>query len=182
MDRLRRRLELPAQLFRRIRWSRSWHCGLLSLLKRLGVHQIGATSGSAPGSGEAKRSAAAPADPEVVDRPLRRRFAPSYKLRIVEEADRCTEPGEVGRLLRREGLNSSHLTTWRKAAHTGSLKALSKKRGRKPERNPLEEKVRKLERENARLEKKLEKAHLIIDVQGKVAGLLGLSLEDGTNS
>ena len=72
--------------------------------------------------------------------------------------------------------------TWRKAAHTGSLKALSKKRGRKPERNPLEEKVRKLERENARLEKKLEKAHLIIDVQGKVAGLLGLSLEDGTNS
>ena len=76
----------------------------------------------------------------------------------------------MGRLLRREGLYSSHLTTWRKAAHTGSLKALSKKRGRKPER------------ENARLEKKLEKAHLIIDVQGKVAGLLGLSLEDGTNS
>ena len=120
--------------------------------------------------------------PEVVDRPLRRWFAPSYKLRIVEEADRCTEPGEVGQLLRREGLYSSHLTTWRKAAHTGSLKALSKKRGRKPERNPLEEKVRKLERENTRLEKELEKAHLIIDVQGKVAGLLGLSLEDGTNS
>ncbi len=105
-----------------------------------------------------------------------------HKLRIVEEADRCTEPGEVGQLLRREGLYSSHLTTWRKAAHTGSLKALSKKRGRKPERNPLEEKVRKLERECARLEKKLEKAHLIIDVQGKVGGLLGLSLEDGTNS
>ncbi len=77
---------------------------------------------------------------------------------------------------------SSHLATWRKAAHIGSLKALSKKRGRKPERNPLEEKVRKLEREKALLEKKLEKAHLIIDVQGKVAGLLGLSLEDGTNS
>ena len=53
-------------------------------------------NGSAPGTGEAKRSAAAPADPEVVDRPLRRRFSPSYKLRIVEEADRCTEPGEVG--------------------------------------------------------------------------------------
>ena len=59
---------------------------------------------------------------------------------------------------------------------------MSKKRGRKAERNPLEEKVRKLERENARLEKELHKAHLIIDVQGKVAGLLGLSLEDGTNS
>ena len=102
-----------------------------------------------PRTGGAKRSSAAPADPEVVDRLLRRRFSPSYKLRIVEEADRCTEPGEVGQLLRREGLYSSHLTTWRKAAHSGSLKALSKKRGRKPERNPLDEKVRKLERRNA---------------------------------
>ena len=73
----------------------------------------------APGTGEAKRSAAAPADPEVVDRPPRRRFSPSYKLRIVEEADRCTEPGEVGQLLRREGLYSSHLTTWRKAGIAG---------------------------------------------------------------
>ena len=127
-------------------------------------------------------NAGASRDPEVVDKPLRRRFAPSYKLRIVEEADRCTEFGEVGRLLRREGLYSSHLTTWRKAARSGSLKALSKKRGRKRERNPLEEKVRKLERENTRLEKELHKAHLIIDVQGKVAGLLGLSLEDGTHS
>ena len=136
-------------------------------------------NGSAPGTGEAKRSAAAPADPEVVDRPLRRRFSPSYKLRIVEEADRCTEPGEV-QVLRRRAC-SSHLE-WRKAAHSGSLKALSKKRGRKPERNPLDEKVRKLERRNARLENELRKAHLIIDVQGKVAGLLGISLDDGTNS
>ena len=115
----------------------------------LGLRERMEENGSAPGTGEAKRSAAAPADPEVVDRPLRRRFSPSYKLRIVEEADRCTEPGEVGQLLRREGLYSSHLTTWRKAAHSGSLKALSKKRGRKPERNPLDEKVRKLERRNA---------------------------------
>jgi transposase len=137
---------------------------------------------TAPPSREGKRSAAAPPDAEVVDQPTRRRFSPSYKLRIVEEADRCTEPGEVGRLLRREGLYSSHLTTWRKAARSGSLRALSKKRGRKPERNPLEEKVRKLERQNARLEEELRKAHLIIDVQGKVAGLLGLSLEDGTSS
>ena len=88
------------------------------------------------------------------------------QLRIVEEADRCTE-------------GASHLTTWRKVAHSGSLKALSKKRGRKPERNPLDEKVRKLERRNARLENELRKAHLIIDVQGKVAGL---RLDDGTNS
>ena len=145
----------------------------------LGLRERMEENGSAPGTGEAKRSAAAPADPEVVDRPLRRRFSSSYKLRIVEEADRCTEPG-VGQVLRREGLYSSHLTTWRKAAHSGSLKALSKKRGRKPER--LDEKVRKLERRNARLENELRKAHLIIDVQGKVAGLLGISLDDGTNS
>ena len=139
-------------------------------------------NGIAPLTWEGKRSAAAAPDAEVVDKPTRRRFSPSYKLRVVEEADRCTEPGEVGRLLRREGLYSSHLTTWRKAVRRGSLKALSKKRGRKPERNPLEEKVRKLERKNTRLENELHKAHLIIDVQGKVAGLLGLSLEDGTNS
>ena len=119
----------------------------------------------------------------MVDKPTRRRFSPSYKLRVVEEADRCTEPGEVGRLLRREGLYSSHLTRWRKAVRSGSLRALWKRRGRKPsERNLLEGKVRKLERKNTRLENELHKAHLIIDVQGKVAGLLGLSLEDGTNS
>ena len=140
-------------------------------------------NGIAPLTWEDKRSAAAAPDAEVVDKPTRRRFSPSYKLRVVEEADRCTEPGEVGRLLRREGLYSSHLTTWRKAVRSGWLRALSKRRGRKPsERNPLEGKVRKLERENTRLEKELDKARLIIDVQGKVAGLLGLSLEDGTNS
>ena len=148
----------------------------------LGLRERMEENGIAPLTWEGKRSAAAAPDAEVVDKPTRRRFSPSYKLRVVEEADRCTEPGEVGRLLRREGLYSSHLTTWRKAAHSGSLKALSKKRGRKPERNPLEEKVRKLERRNARLEEEFRKAHLIIDVQGKVAGLLGLSLEDGTNS
>jgi transposase-like protein len=148
----------------------------------LGLRERMEENGTVPPAGEAKRSAAAPPDAEVVDKPIRRRFSPSYKLRIVEEADQCTEPGEVGRLLRREGLYTSHLTAWRKAARSGSLKALSKKRGRKQERNPLEDKVRKLEREKARLERELHKAHLIIDVQGKVAGLLGLSLEDGTNS
>ena len=148
----------------------------------LGLRERMEENGSAPGTGEAKRSAAVPADLEVVDRPLRRRFSPSYKLRILEEVDGCTEPGEVGRILRREGLYSSSLATWRKAARNGSLRALSKKRGRKPERNALDEKVRKLERQNARLENELRKAHLIIDVQGKVAGLLGISFEDGTNS
>ena len=91
-------------------------------------------NGIAPLTWEGKRSAAAAPDAEVVDRPARRRFSPLYKLRVVEEADRCTEPGEVGRLLRREGLYSSHLTTWRKAVRSGSLRALSKRRGRKAER------------------------------------------------
>jgi transposase-like protein len=120
-------------------------------------------------------------DPEVVAKPKRRRFTAEYRLRILEEADRCTESGEVGRLLRREGLYSSHLTAWRKARRDGALRGLSsKKRGAKPKAsNPLEPKVRELEAKVARLEKDLHTAHTILDVQEKVAGLLGFSLEDG---
>jgi transposase-like protein len=116
-----------------------------------------------------------------VAKPTRRQFSAEYRLRILEEADRCTEPGEVGRLLRREGLYSSHLTAWRKARRKGSLQGLSpKKRGAKPsERNPLDAKVRALEAKVARLEKELHTAHTILDVQGKVAGLLGFNLNDG---
>ena len=135
----------------------------------LGVEE---RSDEAPSTG----ASAPPArpDPEVVAKPKRRRFTAEYRLRILEEAGRCTEPGEVGRLLRREGLYSSHLTSWRKARRSGALRGLtSKKRGAKPKaRNPLEVKV-------ARLEKELHKAHTILDVQEKVAGLLGFSLKDG---
>jgi len=93
---------------------------------------------SAPPSGEGKRSASAPREAEGVEQPTRRRFTAAYKRRILAEAESCTEPGEVGRLLRREGLYSSHLSRWRRAAETGALKALSKKRGPKPKRtNPL---------------------------------------------
>ena len=120
-------------------------------------------------------------DPEVVAKPKRRRFTAEYRLRILEEADRCAESGEVGRLLRREGLYSSHLAAWRKARRDGALRGLSsKKRGAKPKAsNPLEPKVRELEAKVARLEKDLHTAHTILDVQEKVAGLLGFSLEDG---
>ena len=123
-------------------------------------------------------------DPEVVAKPKRRRFTAEYRLRILEEADGCTQPGEVGQMLRREGLYSSHLTKWREARREGSLRGLrSKKRGAKPqEGNPLEPKVRELEAKVARLEKDLHTAHTILDVQGKVAGLLGFSLKDGKNS
>jgi len=123
-------------------------------------------------------------DLEVVAKPKRRRFTAEYRLRILEEADGCTEPGEVGQLLRREGLYSSHLTAWRKARRSGALRGLaSKKRGAKPKaRNPLEPKVRQLEAKVERLEKELHKAHTILDVQEKVAGLLGFSLESGKDS
>jgi transposase-like protein len=129
-------------------------------------------------------AAAAPPDPEVAAKPKRRQFTAEYRLRILEEVDRCTEPGGVGQLLRREGLYSSHLTAWRKARRNGALRGLaSKKRGAKAKaRNPLEPKVRALETKVARLEKELHKAHTILDVQEKVAGLLGFDLESGKNS
>ena len=149
---------------------------------------------SAPTEGAEERSdevatvgagmpAAAP-DCEVAAKPKRRQFTAEYRLRILEEADRCTKPGEVGQLLRREGLYSSHLTVWRKSRRNGALRGLaSKKRGAKPKpRNPLEPKVRQLEAEVARLEGELRKAHTILDVQEKVAGLLGFSLESGKGS
>ena len=136
----------------------------------LGVEE---RSDEAPRDGRAR----ATPDPEVVAKPKRRQFSAQYRLRTLEEADRCTQPGEVGRLLRREGLYSSHLATWRKARRKGSLRELaSKKRGAKPaERNPLDAKVRVLEAKVARLEHELHTAHTILDVQGKVAGLLGLN-------
>ncbi len=129
-------------------------------------------------------AAAALPDPEVAAKPKRRRFTAEYRLRVLEEADRCTEPGAVGQLLRREGLYSSHLTAWRKARRNGALRGLaSKKRGAKPKaRNPLEAKVRELESKVERLEEELHKAHTILDVQEKVAGLLGFSRESGKGS
>ena len=115
----------------------------------LGVEE---RSDKTPSAGGGTR--AVPPDPEVVAKPTRRQFTAAYRPRILEEADRCTQPGEVGRLLRREGLYSSHLTAWRKARRQGSLQGLSAKtRGAKPrERSPLEAKVRELEAMVARLE------------------------------
>ena len=136
-------------------------------------------------AGGLSRGPGAPApDPEVAAKPRRRRFTAEYRLRILEEAERCRKSGEVGQLLRREGLYSSHLTAWRKARHNGALRGLAeKKRGAKPKgNNPLEPKVRELESKVARLEKELHKAHTILDVQEKVAGLLGFHLESGKNS
>ncbi len=121
-------------------------------------------------------------DPEIEARPARRRFTAKYKLAILEQADACSSREEVGSLLRREGLYSSHLSNWRLARRRGSLAALGKRRGRKPKRHPLESKVARLEREKTRLENELHRAQLIIDVQRKVAGLLGIPSEGEKNS
>lgn len=117
-------------------------------------------------------------DPEVLDRPRRRSFTAEYKLRILRELDALTEPGQVGAVLRREGLYSSHIVDWRRKRESGALQGLEpQKQGRpaKPQ-NPLEPKVAELERKNARLEEDLRKARLIIDVQKKVSELLGISM------
>ena len=101
-----------------------------------------------------------------------------YKLRILEEADSCTEAGQVGALLRREGLYSSHLTTWRRQRDKGVLKGLSpQKRGRK-RKDELEREVARLQRENERLQASLEQAETIIEVQKKLSRLLGLATEE----
>ncbi len=141
------------------------------------------TNGTPSSAGEGKRSAAARPDPEVAAKATRRRFTPGYKRSIIEQAEGCESPGQIGRLLRREGLYSSHLSSWRKAAREGSLRELGRKRGPKPsvEKRSAKE-VRRLERENARLREELRKAQIVIEVQGKVAGLLGVSLGDGKNS
>lgn len=116
-------------------------------------------------------------DPEVPEKPARRHFTAAYKLDVLKRAEECG-PGEVGALLRREGLYSSHLTAWRKQRDEGALKALSPvKRGRKPKaRNPLADEVARLERENRKLQKRLEQAEMIVEFQKKVADLLGIPL------
>ena len=117
-------------------------------------------------------------DPEVVPKAKRRKFSAEYKVRILEEADRCTERGEIGALLRREGLYSSHLSTWRRQRDQGILSGLSpKKRGRKG-KDELEKELAALRRENKRLQARLDEAEMIIDVQKKLSRLLGLATEE----
>lgn len=116
-------------------------------------------------------------DPEVVPKAKRRKFTAEYKLRIVKEADTCTEPGQVGALLRREGLYSSHLSEWRQLRKEGQLQALSaKKRGRKAQ-DPSVAELAELRRENQSLRTRLEQAQIIIDVQKKLSQLFGLSMD-----
>jgi transposase-like protein len=144
---------------------------------------------SAPreGTASAVREAARSGLPEKAtspDRPKRRRFAAEYKLRIVREADAAAASGvegAVGELLRREGLYSSHLTEWRRQRESGELAGLAaKKRGPKSRKNALADELAKAQRELARVKQELDKANTVIDVQRKVAALLGETLPEPT--
>jgi len=114
-------------------------------------------------------------DPEVLENKPRRKFTAKYKLDILRKADSCAEPGQIGTLLRREGLYSSNLTTWRRQRDQGLLDVMSpKKRGRrKQEINPLSQEVARLQKDNERLRNKLKQAETIIEVQKKISEILG---------
>ena len=125
-------------------------------------------------AGQAERAGVP--DPELVERPRRRRFSAEYKLRVLHAAEAASQPGEIGALLRREGLYTSHLTAWRKQRDRGALKALSRPRGRKPA-DPRDAQIAGLRRRAERAEADLEKAQRVIEVQGNVSALLGELLE-----
>jgi transposase len=142
------------------------------------------SDGERNGGDDNPATASAPVpDPEVSARPIRRRFSGPYKAQIVEEAGRCTQPGQIGALLRREGLVSSQLTLWRRQYRQGVLKALrDDKRGRKAVHDPRDHELDRLRRENTRLAQKLQQAQAIIEIQKKVAALLGQPVESTENS
>ncbi len=114
-------------------------------------------------------------DPEVVPKATRRQFSAAEKLCVLQEADACTQPGQIGALLRREGLYSSQLAKWRRLRARGQLQALTpQQRGPKVIADPLADELASLRRENARLQAQLSRAETIIDVQKKLSQLLGL--------
>ena len=115
---------------------------------------------------------------EVMAKPTRRRYTAEYKLRILRAAEACSGRGEIGALLRREGLYSSNLTQWRKQCERGELEGLSRKRGPLPKgKNSLVDKVKVLERENARLKARAERAEGLVEIQKKVSEILGIELK-----
>ena len=119
-------------------------------------------------------------DPEVTERATRRRFTAEYKLRILREADACKGDGDIGSLLRREGLYSSQLAAWRRQRDEIAKRDL-KARKRGPKAKGVDPRVKQLERENTRLKRRLEEAETIIDFQKKLSKLLGISLKPNDN-
>lgn len=149
-----------------------------------GTERSGGERSEAPrsgGSSMVERGSSGPGrevpDPEVVARPKRRRFTAEYKLRILREADACKASGEIGALLRREGLYSSHLVLWRRQREEAAQTQLkSRKRGPKPK--VQDPRVKQLERENARLQRQLRRVALLLDIQKKVGAILGIPLKN----
>jgi transposase len=136
------------------------------------VKDVAETEGARRATGV---SAGAHPDPEVPERAKRRQFSAEYKLGILREADACKGSGEIGALLRREGLYSSHLVVWRRQRETRALAGMrTRKRG--PKAKEVDPRVKQLERENARLQRRLKQAETIIEIQKKVAGMLGIPL------
>lgn len=144
---------------------------MLGTEKRSGVAGRFAERAVGERSESAGVRAVAPPEPELVERPRRRTFTAEYKLRILNEAEACTESGEIGALLRREGLYSGHLSKWRRQREAGALEALGRPRGRKPtDRRDLE--LVELQRRLERSEAELAKARKVIEIQGNVSALL----------
>jgi len=115
-------------------------------------------------------------DPEVKPKPARRLFSAEYKLKILQQTDQCHEPGQIGELLRKEGLYSSHLTQWRKLRQQGILDGLSERRGKKQQdRNQLIQENQALKRKNLQLEKKMEHLELLVEVQKKISDVFQIS-------
>ena len=145
--------------------------------------RIEVAAGEAARAGKASAgfpAARATPDPEVRALARRRKFDAAYKLAVLSEADRLTEPGAIGALLRREALYSSQLTGWRREREVGALEALGRRRGRKARTTPEQKRVAALEARNARLERELEQARLIIEVQKKLCMLLELPTAENT--
>jgi len=154
---------------------------MLMAKKKMEAEDSRVTEGGRRPTGEtrgANHSGGRP-DPEVSTKATRRRFTARYKLEILRQSDRCTKPGEVGALLRREGIYSSSLSAWRRARERGELAGLTgKKRGRKPRaRDERDEQIAVQGRTIKRLEQQLAQAETIIDIQKKVASMLGIPLK-----
>ena len=141
------------------------------------MRSAAASEGARRATGEAAAGGpiAAP-DPEVTERATRRRFTAEYKLRILHEAEACKGNGALGRLLRREGLYSSHLSTWRQRRDAIARVSLAPKKRGRPAKT-VDPRVKQLERENARLTRRLERAEAIIEIQKKASELLGIPLK-----
>jgi transposase len=139
------------------------------------IERSAGTGSSTPGDLVIRRP-----DPEVPEKKARRQYTAKYKLKVLEEVDACNDSGQIGEVLRREGLYYSNIRTWRQQRQKGILHGLSpKRRGQKArERSPLAIRVAELERENKRLTEKLRKAEAIIEVQKKISEILGIPMGD----